>query len=133
MELKCGSKRIIFDLEPGIYSAWGESASGKTYTCLLLNALIEIGYKDILVITYNTDTANSQSNTIELLKNNKYSLIFADRADLYITKELYDLLDNSGAIVYLDCKQSSENCHLCGLDCVMEMTENEIKYYADDI
>lgn len=133
MLLSCGNKTIEFRLGPGVYTDWSsDSATGKTYTCKFLNSLIEYGRRDILVISYDLVKSAGIDQIIRQVVKGNYSLIFADRADLYVTRDLYTALLNSGAVVYLDSKDSCLNPDICGRECYIDFTKEGFVYYEDD-
>lgn len=130
--INCGSKSIVFDLEPGVYTAWADSATGKTYTALLLKGVVASGRNDILVLDYERVKEMTKDRVISLIKERKYNVIFADRADRWCDVEIFNELRNSGAIVYADFKENNPSC-LAGKDCELSFDLGRIRYYEDDI
>lgn len=134
MVFKCGDKTVEFRLPCGIYTDYSmDSATGKTYTCSLLNALIEYGRTDLLVVTYDDVKLIGIKPVIEKIKQGSYSLIFMDRANMYMTEELFEVLQGSQAIVYLDYKWNRVNRNICGSECYIDFTREGLLYYADDV
>lgn len=134
MILDCINWIIEFDLESGVYTDCSEdSATGKTFTTKLLNALIADGHEDILVLTYDNVNAAGVDKYINKIKNGKYNLIFADRANLYMNNYLYNALIESDAIVFMDIKPNGSGNEYYGKDCSIDFELGRIKYYVDYI
>lgn len=132
MKFEFPTKTIDFDLSPGVYSNWDcDSACGKTYTLNLLQSFVNLGRKDILLLTYDFVNAAGLDKVKSMVLNNEYVLIFADRADMYMDEELYDLFCKSGAIVFIDSKMNGKK-GIYGAEAYIEMTEREIRYYEDN-
>lgn len=131
MEYRIGRVTLRFELPPGVYTALPLSSTGKTYTARLLQSIEDEYSEDILVLTYSHLADMSEEALCKRIKSAKYKLIFADRADLYITKGVYECLLKSGAVVYLDCKDNNSDNDIVGKDCDIEFTEQEIVYSVD--
>jgi hypothetical protein len=97
-------KKLSIDLEPGLYAFDDISASGKTYLMGLLNALNELEQISVCNITYKKDICIE--NVINEINKKTYDVIFFDRMDLYITRELCDAISvlPKETIVLMDIK-----------------------------
>ncbi len=133
MTFKIGDITLIFDLQNKVYSANPESAIGKTYTYTLLKSLIEIGRDDILLVTYDDVRSAGLDRIKELVTTKKYTLIFMDKADLYMTRELFNLLCATNTVVFMDYKSSPLIDYICGFDCCIDFNKDGLRYYEDTI
>jgi hypothetical protein len=90
-------------MENGVYSYTSTGGTGKTYVA---NILKKIGDSRVCVVEYNSDE-NVLEDELERMKRECYDLIYFDRADLIITKEIFEDLVEIGkrATVILDCKE----------------------------
>lgn len=132
MKLEYGGYTIDFDLGNKVYTAFPDSAVGKTFTVKLLKNISALDRDDILVIDYEYAKHYSSDQLIELISSRKYSLIFADRADRWCTEEIYEALWNSGAIVYADFKDCNPD-DMSGVYCEIDFTDGSIKYHENNI
>lgn len=134
MLYKSSNKVVDFRLTPGVYTDWsGDSATGKTYTKILLDALIASGETGVLTCTYADLKFAGEEAVINKIESGSYDVIFIDRANLYMSDRLYAVLKQSGAIVYLDIKSNVKGLKYCGSECYMNFTEEGIVYYADTV
>lgn len=131
MNFVLGGMNLVFDLQPGVYSAWSDSGMGKTYTAKLLRSLEQIPNSGVLVLSYDYVRNCTEEDLCDKIIAGGYRLIFADRGDLYVTPKVYRALCASNAIVYLDTKNNNYDWQVCGLDCDISFTDTEIRYYVD--
>lgn len=133
MQFTIGSTKVIFDMPIGVYTAWPESAAGKTYTATLLKSLAALGDTSVLVLTFESVQYLSEQDIINMINRQSYKVIFVDRADRYVTRKICEALSESNAIVYMDCKNNNKDIFICGEDCEIEFSEDIIRYYVDTI
>lgn len=86
--------------DPGVYTLDSNSATGKSYIAGLLSTL-----DNVCVVTYNK-VSTVLSAALQEAMSGKYELVFLDRCDLYMTKELFTqlLALAKTTIVILDLK-----------------------------
>jgi hypothetical protein len=92
LETVIEDKNVSIRKENGIYGLLPDGGSGKTYLYHLLNVL---NSDDIATVTYHTDEKQlAKEITSAIDPNKQYKLIYMDRADLYMTEDLYKTLLN---------------------------------------
>jgi hypothetical protein len=97
-------RKVKINLDSGIYAFEDTAANGKTYLMSLIKTLNELELLKACNITYKKDL--SIENVIEEISQSKYDIIFFDRMDLYVTKELCVAIENvpKETIVLMDIK-----------------------------
>lgn len=130
MKIQVGTRVADIDLKPGVYCPWFDSAVGKTYLYRLLLAAKDGGY-NVGAFTYiGEDTADI---TFSKLKNKSYDAVILDRYSLYNDDRISNILNDLGCPVIIDLK-TYDNLGLVGcMDCEMEILENGVRVYVDDI
>ncbi len=131
MIIDFGTLKIYIELEKGVYSYYDNSGAGKTYLCKILEDYIEYSNSNkILIITYRNVNAEDKYDVImKYLTENSYDLIIVDRADLFITDEMCEALNNSGAIVLVDIKRASKAESLRDEVCLIDFSLGKIRVY----
>jgi hypothetical protein len=78
----------------GIFAFRPNGGTGKTYVFSILKQLDKSRLKEkVTAVTYSSDYELLKSNlNVALDDENKYDLIYLDRADLYMTEEIYKKL-----------------------------------------
>ena len=133
MEFCYQTKKVIFDLPPGVYTADSESAIGKTYSYKLLDGFKSLGDKSIFLLTFSIASNMREEDIIAKIHDTSYRVIFLDRADLYLTEDIITtILSNRTAVIYVDTK-SSNKFGFSGRDCLIDFKEGCITYYEDNI
>lgn len=130
MKIQVGTRVADVDLRPGVYCPWFDSATGKTYLYRLLLAAKDGGY-NVEAFTYiGSETVNIVLST---LKSKSYDVVLLDRYSLYCDNRINDILRDLGCPVIIDLK-TYENINLTECkDCEMEILENGVRVYVDDI
>jgi hypothetical protein len=96
-------RKVVINIDNGIYAFMDESATGKTYMMNLLDAASRLKLVDALCMTYDSDL--SEMEVISKLTDKKYEIIFMDKFDNYITKDICKtLMEIKDTIVLLDLK-----------------------------
>jgi hypothetical protein len=80
-----------------------ESATGKTYMMNLLATASRLKLVDALCMTYDSNL--SEMDVISKLTEKKYEIIFIDKFDNYVTKDICKaLMEIKDTVVLLDLK-----------------------------
>lgn len=121
-------RKILIDLDNGIYTFGNESASGKTFLYKMLSKLRS--GKDIIAIT--AETARYFNSFLDIARHDHVILVILDRYDMYEGKYVDNIVTlKDDAVILLDYKQGdlfSE--YIQG--CYIELSESslEVKGYG---
>ncbi len=131
MNIKYGNLSINIELKNGIYHFDFQSGIGKTYFYEKLKSYkIFSGRQDIRTISYDDiKDLRNYSNMIYDLNSKHYSIIMFDRADLYMNRELADILYGLNSIVLIDIKDFQRAPNLAADMCFIEFTQEGINIY----
>jgi hypothetical protein len=116
-------KKLLINKNNGIYGFIPDSGKGKIYVYYLLEKL---GINDMALVTYHNDTEKI-AREIELATDDtkQYRLIYLDRADMYMTEELYNKLLKLS-------KHTTIMMNLKGIPEYAEHTLSVVTVYCDD-
>jgi len=97
-------RSVSFNIKKGCYYFEQESAIGKTYLGEILKKLNAAGELSACVITYDKELTSM--DIINSMSKKDYDIIFLDRLDMYISKEISDYLFQNGdkTTYFLDLK-----------------------------
>lgn len=101
---------IRINLEPGVYTSYGDSGEGKSYLANMLKKLARKGYP-VNSITYGDDKAGLDIKSIITSKNIK--ILFIDRFDMFIDDELSSIISQQkDKVILLDLKTNKNKIKL---------------------
>lgn len=116
-------RKIIINLENGIYTMGNESATGKTYLYKMLDKLST--RKDILCLTFSS--AELIDSITNIIKKRNVKLLVLDRYDLYAGKFANEIISlRNDLIILLDYKQGSIFGEYQDI-CTLELTETTLE------
>jgi ABC-type oligopeptide transport system ATPase subunit len=108
IDQECDGRRLRIKKRNGIYGLLPEGGCGKTF---LYSVLIKLDMPNTVAITYSNNEIRMNSElSLVLERSIAYDLIYLDRADMYMTEELYkELVDiSNNTTVVMDLKKRPE-------------------------
>ncbi len=130
MIVDVGRMSVVIDLKPSIYVLYPESGIGKTYLYSLIKAANSEG-QDVVAFTYS-DANQGIENLISNLKSRAWRFVILDRYDLYENIQISNVLSELKCPVLVDLKCTRLE-HFGWDNCELDLSENRIRLYVDDI
>ena len=131
MILEKNMSDVILDIniaDTGLFILPDDSSTGKTYLTKLLSHLDS---NDVLVVTYDKDKDIMNLKLNKALNSDTVKLICMDRADLYITNDLLNQIQNKAknCTILIDLKNyESYKVYIKGVACIL-LTEERLSLF----